>query len=257
MKLNESTAVSTSKVLLVTYDRRHVLTYHAWMEDPAIQEATASERLSLAEEYSNQASWRASHDKLTFIVCQPSPSLTPAPSPTTPGAGAVLAGEVDGPDKMIGDVNLFLTPYDEDEDEDEAYCVGEVDIMIADAQHRGQGVGRAAVGAFLAYVSRNLDGILAEYSLSCSLEEGRGGDHDQAKPKLKMLVAKINAGNGKSIALFRSLGFEQEGAVNYFGEVKMVLRADDLRERMSIAPEGYMEVVYRRAEGDDGTGPSL
>ncbi|KAK3328404.1 GNAT domain-containing protein [Cercophora scortea] len=236
MKLNESTAVSTNKVLLVPYDRRHVLTYHAWMEDPAIQQATASERLTLAEEYDNQLSWRASHDKLTFIVCQPS-------APST----VVAAGEVDAPNKMVGDVNLFLTPYDDDNEnsnDDSAdrvsYVEGEVDIMIADAKHRGQGMGRAAVGAFLGYVAQ-------------------GGDtarHKQVVPKLRMLVAKINAGNGKSIALFKSLGFEQEGDVNYFGEVKLVLRDDDngnsLREKISVvgAPEGYAEVVYTRSEGD-------
>ncbi len=29
-----SKAVSTDRILLVPYDRRHVLQYHAWMEDP-------------------------------------------------------------------------------------------------------------------------------------------------------------------------------------------------------------------------------
>ncbi|KAK4044758.1 GNAT domain-containing protein [Parachaetomium inaequale] len=246
MRLNEFTAVSTAKALLVPYDRRHVLTYHAWMEDPAIQEATASERLTLDEEYENQESWRASHDKLTFIICQPLVSSSESSGSTsTP----IRAGEPDAPEKMVGDINLFLYPYEDDEEEDEAeppssaapaFCVGEVDIMIADQQHRGRGLGRAVVQAFLQYVSRNLGGIMREYA----------EDKDMASPPgLKLLMAKINQGNGKSLTLFKSLGFEQEGEVNYFGEVKLVLRRLD--ELVAEVPEGYAELVYSRDQTQD------
>ena len=40
------------------YRRRHVARYHAWMQDPWLREMTASEPLSLDEEYAMQASWR-------------------------------------------------------------------------------------------------------------------------------------------------------------------------------------------------------
>jgi RimJ/RimL family protein N-acetyltransferase len=216
----------------------------------AIQEATASERLTLEEEYENQESWRASHDKLTFIICQPlvaSSDSSGSGNTSTP----TQAGEPDAPEKMVGDINLFLYPY-EDEDEDEqdeappssaaapAFCVGEVDIMIADQQHRGKGLGRAVVQAFLQYVSRNLEGIMREYA----------EDKDMPSPPgLKLLMAKINEGNGKSLTLFKSLGFEQEGEVNYFGEVKLVLRRLD--ELVGEVPEGYAELVYSRDQRQD------
>ncbi|KAK3906564.1 GNAT domain-containing protein [Staphylotrichum tortipilum] len=236
MRVNQDTAVSTSKALLVPYDCRHVLTYHAWMEDPAIQQATASERLTLEEEYENQASWRASHDKLTFIICQPLAHLA------DDGPPSVRAGEADAPQQMVGDINLFLYPY---EDEDEEYnplatpefCVAEVDIMIAEREHRGRGIGRAVVQAFLQYTSRHLEGIMAEYA----------EDKDMPTPPgLKRLMAKINQGNAQSIALFKSLGFEQEGEVNYFGEVKLVLRRLD--QLTNEVPEGYSELLYSREE---------
>ncbi|GAB1314962.1 hypothetical protein MFIFM68171_05172 [Madurella fahalii] len=236
MRLNESTAVSTAKVLLVPYDRHHVLTYHTWMEDPAIQEATASERLTLDEEYENQASWRASHDKLTFIICQP--------LETGRTGTSVNAGVPDAPERMVGDVNLFLYPDEDDEDEeqeqsasvDPRFCVGEIDIMIADQQHRGKGLGRAVVQTILQYISRNMSGIMHEYAQDKDI---------QTPPRLKLLKAKINQGNAKSIALFHSLGFEREGDVDYFGEVKLVLR--DLGMLATDVPEGYAELVYSRS----------
>ncbi|KAH6641514.1 GNAT domain-containing protein [Chaetomium tenue] len=247
MRLNESTAISTTRALLVPYDSRHVPTYHAWMEDPAIQEATASEPLTLEEEYENQASWRASHDKLTFIVCEP---LT-SPGSDTP---TIPAGGPDSPARMVGDVNLFLYPY-EDEGEGEGddddgdfpsatpdYCVGEVDIMIAGAQHRGKGLGRAVVQGFLQYVARHRAGITREYA--------EDKDMAAAVPGLKLLMAKIDEGNEKSLALFRSLGFRQEGEVNYFGEVKLVLR--DLDMLAEEVPEGYAELVYSREQSQNG-----
>ncbi|CAN8095171.1 unnamed protein product [Discula destructiva] len=233
MKLNENTAISTPKVLLVPYDRRHVSRYHEWMKDPVIQEATASEPLSLAEEYENQASWRASHDKLTFILCQPSPPAT--------AAAAVNADQVDAPERMVGDINFFL--YPSEDDDDDGVVVGEVDIMIAALEHRGKGLGRAAVEAFLYWILRHRGEILEEY---CTGEEKRTAGGKGLV--LRMLMAKIKAGNVGSIALFRGLGFVQEGEVNYFGEIKMVLREEGFKMAgLEEEPVGYRVVEYCRA----------
>lgn len=151
---------------------------------------------------------------------------------------------------MVGDVNLFLYPYEDEgeEGDDEAhpsatpeFCVGEVDIMIADQQHRSKGLGRAVVQGFLQYVARNLAGITREYA-----EDKDMASAAAAGPGLKLLMAKINQGNEKSLALFKSLGFKQEGEVNYFGEVKLVLR--DLDTLAAEVPEGYAELVYSREQ---------
>ncbi|KAM7196458.1 GNAT domain containing protein [Rhypophila sp. PSN 637] len=328
MRQNEFVAVSTDKVLLVPYDRRHVLTYHGWMEDPAIQEATASERLTLEEEYENQESWRASHDKMTFIVCQPLPPLSsitneshsePMLDPKT-GRGTIQAGIVDTPDKMVGDINLFLSPCEDDDEEEQLrprdntgvvtkQSVGEVDIMIANTRNQGKGIGKAAVLAFLGYIGRHLGEILREYyyqgqgqgqptqttptrtdsasdSSSSILKPNiysTDSDPDQiaangnrlathgmtdrenleteqqtvVKLELHSLVAKINQTNERSIALFKSLGFEQEGdGPNFFGEVKLVLPFAKFTTRfsnysISQAPPWYQELGYVRA-GEEG-----
>ncbi|KAK1778340.1 GNAT domain-containing protein [Copromyces sp. CBS 386.78] len=252
MKLNESSAVSTTRALLVPYESRHVPTYHQWMEDPAIQAATASERLTLEEEYENQQSWRSSHDKLTFIICQP--VVTPTSSSPPTSVHAVQAGHVDAPSKMIGDVNLFLYPNDDEEDQADGnwfQCIGEVDIMIASEEHRGKGLGRAVVSGFLQYIARNLEGVLREYYTGeRELANSNNNNNDSPmlkRPRLRMLMAKINKDNAKSIALFKSLGFEQEGDVNYFGEVKLVLRDLGAYAARNV-PEGYKEVVYERRD---------
>ena len=149
---------------------------------------------------------------------------------------------------MIGDVNLFLYPNDDDEDQADDWfqCIGEVDIMIASHDHRGKGLGRAVVSGFLQYISRNLEGILREYYTG-ERQQQAGTNSPMLKPRLRMLMAKINKDNTKSIALFKSLGFEQEGDVNYFGELKLVLR--DLGAYASAnVPEGYAELVYQRKD---------
>ncbi|KAL6879096.1 GNAT domain-containing protein [Trichoderma novae-zelandiae] len=238
MKVNEKIAISTSRVLLVPYEAHHVLTYHDWMKDPAIQEATASEPMTLDEEYENQLSWRTSHDKLTFIVCE-------ALSGERQGDGerTVTAQGDDSPDKMRGDVNFFLYLDDDDDDEltgsRESNTIrlrGEVDVMIAKTQHRGNGLGEAAVRSILAYIRRNRDRILSEYA--------KGEGLDKEKVQLAGLMAKIKEDNAGSRALFRKLGFRQEGEANYFGEVKMVLEwEEDLMEGLEEGL-GFRELEY-------------
>ncbi|KAH7358895.1 N-acetyltransferase [Plectosphaerella cucumerina] len=225
MRVNEYIAIAASRVTLVPYEARHVEKYHRWMSDPDIQAATASEPMTLQEEYENQASWRSSHDKLTFILCEP----------VTSNPEAVSAGDVDAEDRMIGDVNLFLYPSDDGDD-----YVGEIDVMVAETKHRGKGVGFGAVTALMEYVHRNVDAILEEFAA--------GGGHT-GKPVLMGLMAKINESNGKSVALFKRVGFVQKGGVNYFGELEMVL--DDFGRVMeggSLAwrGEAYREVRYER-----------
>ncbi|KAJ0286363.1 hypothetical protein COL940_003024 [Colletotrichum noveboracense] len=196
-----------------------------------IQEATASEPLTLEEEYENQQSWRTSHDKLTFIICQPLDAASDAAS--------VKAGEVDEAARMIGDINFFVYPHDDEEEGEGAY-VGEVDVMVASKEHRGKGVGYAAVTTLLVYVHRNQERILKEYVEG----EGKSG-----KAELKGLMVKIKEGNAASISLFKRVGFTQKGEVNYFGEVTMVL--NDLGQFVASpaglkAAEESREVAYAR-----------
>lgn len=51
------------KAILVPYMTEHVPTYHGWMQDPALLTATASEPLSLDQEYQVHSSW--THDPLS------------------------------------------------------------------------------------------------------------------------------------------------------------------------------------------------
>lgn len=232
MKLNEHTAIETSSVLLVPYDTRHVPIYHEWMEDEAMRVATASDRLTLDEEYANQIEWRTAPDKLTFIVCQP---------PSTPKEDGIVAGVDDAPGRMVGDINFFLYPWDDEDDDSGSgtsggtggtsssegrQTYGEIDVMIARPENRGRGLGRAAVSAFLHYILRRQQTAIV-------------GDARH----LRHLVVKIQATNAASIGLFTSLGFRQRGGVNYFGEVELV---HDGLDSVGEQPDGYAERTYIR-----------
>lgn len=128
MRLNEYTVITGKNVILTPYVSEHVEQYHKWMQDPFLQEMTASEPLSIEEEYENQKSWREDDAKLTFII---------------------LDRESEN---MIGDVNLFIT---ENEDRAEVWN-GEVEIMIAEESARGKGVATEAIRLFMYYVCEHL-----------------------------------------------------------------------------------------------------
>ena len=65
---NQKNQKKFSSSILVPYRPEHVLQYHTWMTDSALLEATASEPLSLEEEYDMQQSWYRDNTKCTFII---------------------------------------------------------------------------------------------------------------------------------------------------------------------------------------------
>jgi len=87
-------------VTLVPYRRRHVATYHGWMQDEELLAATASEPLSREEEYDMQRSWRDDGGKCTFLLA--------------------VGGDGGGADDrtIAGDVNLYLNAALPDEGDD-------------------------------------------------------------------------------------------------------------------------------------------
>lgn len=233
---NIATALSTSKLLLVPYSQHHVPQYHAWMQDPDLQTATASEPLSLEEEYAMQQSWRTDRDKLTFIICLPLPKRN--------DIDFVKAGEDDVDERTIGDINLFL--FEEDDASPKANSivsnsavVGEIELMIAHKDLQRQGYGRAALLTFLQFVHSNWSQIAEEYAVKTEGQE-------LSLPDLAYLRVKINQNNQRSIALFESVGFRMvDEDPNYFGEVELRWKGDSTSLAAFPGFEQPRELQYR------------
>ncbi|KAL7276851.1 N-acetyltransferase 9 [Rhizina undulata] len=262
MKLNARTALVSSKILLVPYEAHHVETYSAWMEDEEIREATASERLTLDEEYQMQQRWRDDADKLTFISCLP-------PARKTTDGDVIIAQEDDSPSRMVGDVNLFLYDNEEesesDSDEDgygrsgsgikQHSMVGEIELMVAGKIHQGRGLGRASLLLFLHYVLRNRSQIMAHRYLTSAFPDSL---IVLGPPVLSSLRVKIHRTNARSIRLFESVGFVKKSeTASYFGEFDFVLesmevgRIEELMRAYGIEDFAEREYVYEDEMDDD------
>ncbi|CAG9534596.1 unnamed protein product [Cercopithifilaria johnstoni] len=122
--MGEYTKFVGKKVILVPYRKRHVIKYHTWMEDEELRRLTASERLSLEEEYEMQAKWHEDNDKCTFIIL----------------ARDLVDGGADEVASMVGDVNIFING-----------SVGELTVMIAESKWRRKGLGEEAVRIMLSF----------------------------------------------------------------------------------------------------------
>ncbi|XP_056641748.1 N-acetyltransferase 9-like protein isoform X2 [Diorhabda sublineata] len=105
MLINKYTIIQCQRVILVPYKKK----YHEWMKSESLQQLTASEPLTLEEEYEMQKSWLRDENKLTFII------LDKAKYEET-------QNEIDS---MIGDTNLFFA------NADDRICA-EAEIMIAE-----------------------------------------------------------------------------------------------------------------------------
>uniref|UniRef100_A0A3P8W359 N-acetyltransferase 9 n=1 Tax=Cynoglossus semilaevis TaxID=244447 RepID=A0A3P8W359_CYNSE len=120
MKINENTLLEGHRVVLVPYNAQHVPRYHEWMKSVELQQLTASEPLTLDQEYDMQRSWREDSDKCTFIILDKQQWADPS---------------VEEEQCMLGDVNIFLTdPTDP--------TLAELEVMIAEPSYRGRGFGK-------------------------------------------------------------------------------------------------------------------
>lgn len=129
MKINESTLLEGHRVVLVPYNAEHVPRYHEWMKSPELQQLTASEPLTLEQEYDMQKSWREDDDKCTFIILDKKQWAD---------------SSVDQEQCMVGDVNIFLTdPTDP--------SLAELEIMIAEPSYRGRGIGKEVTCMMMSY----------------------------------------------------------------------------------------------------------
>lgn len=208
-----------------------------------------------------QQSWRTDGDKLTFIVCLPLrrddnvnnndssrgedvQQQQDLNSTTT----TTITEQDDAPDRMLGDVNLFLR-FDEDDDNNDK-IIGEIELMIAEKQNQRRGFGRAALLSFLRYIIDHESDIVDEF---LSQQECKEGEERTAssKKKLSCLSVKIGQSNARSLALFESLSFRKvSDEPNYFGEFELRRsRADldqqDVREMLSrFGVDAYVELGY-------------
>ncbi|XP_071964292.1 N-acetyltransferase 9-like protein [Antedon mediterranea] len=129
MRINENCRIIGKRVVLVPYKESHVDKYHKWMTSQELQELTASEPLTLEEEYAMQKSWHVDENKCTFIVLDKE---------------KWKQTETKEDDCMCGDVNLFLNDPDNRQ-------TAEVEIMIAEETCRGKGFGKEALWIMMQY----------------------------------------------------------------------------------------------------------
>ncbi|KAK6742683.1 hypothetical protein RB195_010128 [Necator americanus] len=187
MRLNQNVKIIGSNVVLVPYEKDHVIKYHKWMEDDEIRRLTGSERLSLDEEYEMQRAWRNDEDKLTFIIL----------------SKVLVDSGVTEIDSMIGDVNLFLQQQEH---------TAEVEIMVAEKEARGGGLGTEAVSLLISYALKELG--------------------------VKQYFAKITDDNIASLHLFEDkLKFRRVAHSDVFKEYTL--------ELPSIELESFRELINR------------
>lgn len=198
MKLNENVKIIGKKVILIPYEAKHVPKYHNWMKNEELQELTASQPLTLEEEYVMQKTWRVDEDKLTFLVLDK----------------AKFTETSDEIESLVGDTNLFLSINEHNS------RVAEVEVMIAEKEHRGKGFGQESVLQLLRYAIDNL--------------------------KINIFEAKIGFSNETSIRMFKKFGFTEKSRSEVFKEVNLTkLNDSDFRDLLHQTLE-FKEEFYEK-----------
>ncbi|KAH7096199.1 acyl-CoA N-acyltransferase, partial [Auriculariales sp. MPI-PUGE-AT-0066] len=190
MRANQNTAIISERVVLVPYRKEHVEKYHSWMQDAELREQTASEPLTLEQEYEMQRKWADDEDKMTFII------LARLPADDGPLSDDELRAL-----PMVGDVNLFFKGT---EWVDEDFEV-EIEVMIAEREYRRQKLAYSAVSTMLAYALHATPPQPSRLPVSHS----------------NKFVVRIGQKNEASIGLFKRLGFLKTKVVEVFDQVEM------------------------------------
>ncbi|KAH0629456.1 hypothetical protein JD844_011528 [Phrynosoma platyrhinos] len=215
MRINQDTVLQGKRVTLVPYTSAHVPRYHEWMKSEELQRLTASEPLSLEQEYEMQCSWQEDTDSEAFNYLKGledeifkllltsthelqiilnilfiSPECTFIVLDTDKWSRQGATEE----ECMVGDVNLFLT-------DSEDPTVGEIEIMIAEPSYRGRGFGKEATLIMMSYGMTHLG--------------------------LTTFEAKIGLENEISIGMFKKIHFKEVGVSNIFKEVILRMIVDE------------------------------
>ncbi|XP_064179233.1 N-acetyltransferase 9 isoform X1 [Anguilla rostrata] len=193
MRINEDTLLEGKYVVLVPYNSDHVPRYHQWMGSPELQKLTASEPLTLEQEYDMQRSWREDDDKCTFIILDKQLWADPA---------------VQEEECMVGDINIFLTdPSDP--------TLAELEIMIAEPNYRGKGIGKEVIRMMICY------GVM--------------------KLGVRKFEAKIGLDNKISIALFKKFKFQEQSVSEVFQEMTLELTVDEDLQKWLLGDMSFMQ----------------
>ncbi|KAJ2927011.1 hypothetical protein H1R20_g10095, partial [Candolleomyces eurysporus] len=213
MKCNANTVLIGSKAVLVPYAASHVPKYHEWMLSEELRELTASEPLSLEEEYEMQEKWQVDEDKLTFIILSREGVELPENQSILPSDPLLKKCP------MVGDVNIFLygslqnlqsplkAHLSEDGEEDEDAGHAEAEIMIAEPSYRRRGYAREALQLMLQYATGH---PFCSYTIDSPL-----------KISPTRLLTRISEKNEASITLFEKLGFNITKRIPVFSEIEM------------------------------------
>ncbi|XP_034841407.1 alpha/beta-tubulin-N-acetyltransferase 9 [Maniola hyperantus] len=151
MRVNSNSQIKGLNVFLVPYRNYHVPKYHNWMKSEELQKLTASEPLTLEEEYEMQKSWRDDEDKCTFIILDKK-----VYDEKKNKDGKEEDFEIES---MIGDTNIFIINKDT--------ATAEIEIMIAEKFARGKKFGWEAVILMMLYGIKYIG--IKEYEAKISL----------------------------------------------------------------------------------------
>ena len=221
MKINFETCLVGKKVILVPYRKEHVETYHEWMSNPDLLELTASEPLSLDEEYEMLKTWREDEEKCTFIVLERSKCEG-------------LPDEVFRLEKEL-EYGELGSPSDGNTDLDNQFLVPSISSVTGEDSSDGTSPTSMSQKVFddEIFVERNLHAMVGDVNLFRSYIDGDEMDHTSAhssssqrqrkQAELNVMIAEPSArrkGIGtEACQLMMLYGIQFLGIESYFVKI--------------------------------------